>query len=330
MDYRDLGRTGIQISVLSFGAGPISTLMVGDDRARQVKVVAHAVERGINWFDTAATYGGGQSETNLGRALEELGASGRVHVATKVRLSVEDLSDIRRAVRRSFADSLKRLRLPRVTLLQLHNSITQRRGDEPTSITPSEVLSAQGVAETFNDLRAEGLVSHVGLTGIGNPAALAEVVNSGSFETMQTPFHLLNPSAGHRMAEDFGETNYGNIIANCAQVGMGVLAIRVLAGGALAGNPPSPHTLKTPFFPLDLFERDRRRATHLCEALGLRQPLPQAAIRFALAHPHISSALIGFGEAWQVDQALEAMVADVPPLNWDDLLLRVPDIGTKR
>src|SRR4051794_39714821 len=109
MEYRTLGKTGIQVSALSFGCGPISTLLVGDDEARQRAVIARAIECGVNWFDTAATYGNGQSEGNLGRVLEELNAASRVHVATKVRLTSEDLTDIRGAVRRSVDASLARL-----------------------------------------------------------------------------------------------------------------------------------------------------------------------------------------------------------------------------
>ena len=319
MQYRPLGKTGIAISALSFGAGPISTLMVGDDRDRQRAVIEYAIEQGINWFDTAATYGGGQSEESLGQALQKLGHP-RVHVATKVRLSGNDLADIPAAVRRSIAASLGRLRLPQVSLLQLHNSITLRRGDEPTSITPADVLGPGGVAEVFAQLRAEELALHVGLTGIGHPAALREVVRSGDFETMQIPYHLLNPSAGRDMPAGFGEANYGNVIADCARAQMGVLAIRVLAGGALAGNPPSPHTFKTPFFPLDLYQRDRKRATRLQELVGPDRRMAHEAIRFALAHPQISSALVGFGQISQIDDAVEALELDTSPLDWDVLL----------
>jgi aryl-alcohol dehydrogenase-like predicted oxidoreductase len=90
MQYRPLGTTGIEVSAVSFGAGPISTLMTGDDSARQRAVIKRAVEAGVNWFDTATTYGDGQSESNLGRVLEELGAASHVHVATKVRLVGDD------------------------------------------------------------------------------------------------------------------------------------------------------------------------------------------------------------------------------------------------
>lgn len=319
MLYRALGKTGLEVSALSFGGGPISTLMVGDQDDLQRAVIQAAIARGINWFDTAATYGAGQSERNLGRVLEELKVADRVHVATKVRLTSDDLADIRGAVRRSFEASLVRLRLPSVTLLQLHNSITPRRGDEPTSITPADVLSPGGVLEAFAELRTAGFVRHLGLTGIGNPASLGEVVRCGEFETMQVPYHLLNPSAGRELGGDFAETNYGGIIGQCVSAGMGVLAIRVLAGGALAGKPPSPHTLKTPFFPLSLYDRDRERARRLQEQWGPQRRLAQEAIRFALAHRHVSTALIGFGAVREIEEAIEALESDVPPPNWDDV-----------
>ncbi len=78
----------------------------------------------MNWFDTAATYGAGQSEENLGRTLAELNVADRVHVATKVRVMPEQLDCIGQTVRQSVEQSLRRLRLKRITLLQVHNSIT--------------------------------------------------------------------------------------------------------------------------------------------------------------------------------------------------------------
>jgi aryl-alcohol dehydrogenase-like predicted oxidoreductase len=316
---RPFGKTGIEISALAFGAGPVSALMVGDCRDRQRAVVQHAIERGINWFDTAVGYGAGESERNLGRVLNELGAASQVHVASKVRLTNDNLRDIRGAVRRSLEASLERLRLPRLSLLQLHNSITRERDDEPTSITPGDVLRDGGVLDTLEELRNEGLVLHIGLTGLGHPAPLTEVIGSQRFATMQTPYHLLNPSAGCDVATTAGDANYGNIIAAGAAAGMVILAIRVLAGGALADNPPSEHTLKTPFFPLALYERDREKARRLQQAIGPARQLPAEAVRFALAHPHIHSAIIGFADVGQIDDAIEAANSDTAPLPFPPL-----------
>jgi aryl-alcohol dehydrogenase-like predicted oxidoreductase len=215
-----------------------------------------------------------------------------------------------------------------VTLLQLHNSITERRGDEPTSITPEDVLGPGGVLEAFNELRSQSQVRFLGLTGIGQPGAMRRVVESGAFATMQVPYNLLNPSAGHRVPSTFPEANYGNIIGDCGRRGMGVFAIRVFAGGALAGNPPSAHTLKTPFFPLALYERDRVRAAHLRVMLGPSRPLAIEAIRFALAHPHVSAAIVGFREPRQVDVAVTALQAGVLAQDAVRRLVRVAEEAT--
>lgn len=298
MIYRALGRTGLRVSAIAFGAGPVSGLMTGSDIDAQRAAVARAIEGGINWFDTAPGYGQGKSEENLGHVLSELGAKG-VHVATKVRLTDEAFANIGDFARRSVEESLKRLCMTRVRLLQLHNGITPARGDEPASITPQDVLGP--VSDAFQRLRDEGLVDHLGLTGTGDPTALREVIHSGQFETVQVPFNILNPSAG-MACEIPGEMNYGNILADCAAREMGVFAIRVFAGGALVGQPPSAHTLKTPYFPLDLYQRDERRAQRLREKLRYHLPPAELAVRFALACSGVSSAIVGFGSAQQVEE----------------------------
>lgn len=299
MHYRTLGRTGLRVSVLAFGAGPVSGLMTGDDHALPAAVLRRAVERGINWIDTAPGYGAGKSETHIGRALREVDGSDAVHIATKVRLSADGLADVAGAVRKSVEQSLARLGRSSVTLLQLHNGMATRRGDEPFAIAPHDILN--DVLPAFQRLRDDGLIQFLGLTGTGQPAALREVVASAAFDTIQVPYNLLNPSAGEATPATFADTNYGNIIADCAAQNMGVFAIRVYAGGALLDNPPSAHTLTTPFFPLPLYERDRVRARRLGGDLQGR------AVRFALAHPRIHSAIVGFGAPEHVDSALAAL-----------------------
>jgi len=315
MAYRALGSTGIRVSAISFGAGPVPALMTAADRDVQLAVVERAVQAGVNWFDTAATYGQGQSETSLGAALRALGVAGDVHVATKVRLALESKEDIGTQVRASFAESLARLGLERVTLLQLHNAITAGRGDEPTSVTPADVLGPGGAVEPFETLRSEGRVAHLGITALGQADALRQVVTSGAFETIQVPYNPLNSSAGRDVPVDFDEADYGNVITECGRRGMGAFAIRVFAGGALAGRPPSAHTYKTKFFPLDLYERDVQRAAGLQARLGPDLGVREATVRFALSHADVSSAIIGFSDPSHVDEALAAMHAGPLPAN---------------
>ena len=309
MRYRPLGKTGLSVSELSFGAGPVSGLMTGDSFEDQQAVIARAIELGIDWFDTAAGYGAGRSEENLGLVLESLRPQPPIHVATKVRLLLNGETDLRPLVVSSVRESLRRLRLPRVTLLQVHNSITPRRGDEPTSITPDDVLGPHGMLAAMEDLRAEGLVDHFGLTGIGHPDSLRLVLYSERFATIQAPFHLLNPSALVEMPPDFSETNYGGFLRDAHELGMGIFAIRVFAAGALLGAPPSAHTLKTLFFPLSLYERDVAQANQLRETLVPPQSLPQLALRYVLSRPEIASAIIGFGAVEHVEEAVRLSVA---------------------
>jgi aryl-alcohol dehydrogenase-like predicted oxidoreductase len=313
MRYHTLGSTGLQVSALAFGAGPVSQLLTGDRADLQRDTVAAAVEAGVNWFDTAATYGAGQSEENLGRTLAELKLADRVQVATKVRVMPEELGDVVSTVRQSVLDSLRRLRLERITLLQVHNSITSVAGAEPTSLTPEIVLGPGGMLAEMVQLRREGLVEHLGLTGLGEPAALRQVIDSGEFATIQIPYNLLNPSAGRDMPATFGETDYGNLISYCAARGMGSFAIRVLAGGALAGRPPSPHTLKTPFFPLALYEADCRRADAIAAQLPAGMSREEAAVRYAISHPGVTSAIIGLGSPTEVADAVRFV--DAGPLD---------------
>jgi aryl-alcohol dehydrogenase-like predicted oxidoreductase len=292
------------VSAVAFGTGPVSGLMTGDDADAQRATVGRAIDRGVNWFDTAPGYGAGQSEANLGRVLAELGATERIHVATKVRVTPEAFGDLAGYVRRSVEESLQRLRVPRVTLLQLHNGITLNRDDEPASITPGDVLGRGGVLDAFRQVQADGLVGHLGLTGTGHPDTMRDVIYSWQFDTLQVPFNILNPSAGASGGALDGETDYGNVIADAELAQMGVFAIRVFAGGALLGQPPSAHTLKTPYFPLALYERDTERARRWQAAVGA-ESLATAAVRFVLSHPAVSAAIIGFSSPAHVDEVAD-------------------------
>jgi aryl-alcohol dehydrogenase-like predicted oxidoreductase len=322
MIYSTLGKTQLSVSRIALGAGPIPATMIQEDFTAQLELIRAALDAGINWIDTAAGYGDGRSEASIGAALESLGRTAEVHVATKVRLTEADLSDVTSSVRASLEASLKRLRLNHVTLLQLHNSITIERGDEPTSITPRDVLGQRGVLSAFEALRQAGLVRHFGLTGIGHPESLRTVVRSGAFDTIQIPYNVLNPSAGMPMPERFREVNYGNVIETCADQSMGVFAIRVYAGGALLGQAPSAHTLKTRFFPLDLYERDSEQARRLEELLPAKIGIKEAAVRYVLSHPAVNSAIVGFSEPAHVREAVDFLKAGPLPSEVLDVVNR--------
>ena len=94
MDYRALGQTGLRVSALGFGCGNVGGLMVRGTPADRERAVARAIELGINYFDTAPSYGNGLSERHLGQALSALKAD--VYVGTKFRLTAEETGNLRR------------------------------------------------------------------------------------------------------------------------------------------------------------------------------------------------------------------------------------------
>ena len=317
MQFRPLGSTGLSVSAISFGAGPVSGLLTSNSVDTQRSVISRAIELGVNWFDTAATYGNGQSEANLGAALAGIRSEQSLHVATKVRVQLTTETDLRPLVVASVKESLARLRLPRVTLLQIHNSITRIRNDQPTSITPEDVLGPTGLLAGMEDVRAAGWVEHFGLTGIGDADALQTVMQSGRFATIQAPFHLLNPSALRATPAVLCDPDYGGFLQTAHALGMGIFAIRVFAAGALLGAEPSGHTLQTPFFPLSLYRRDQVRALQLAEQIGSLAALREMALRYVLSQPQITSAIVGLGAIDHVEEA--ARIADLELLSEGDL-----------
>ena len=109
MQQRTLGSTGLTVSALGFGCGAVGGLMTRGEPADQRQAVARALDAGISYFDTAALYGDGASEQNLGRVMRELGTWSRVVVGTKVRLPALEPGAAGEAVRASLQASLRRL-----------------------------------------------------------------------------------------------------------------------------------------------------------------------------------------------------------------------------
>ena len=171
MQLRTFGRTGMQLSVLGFGCGAVGGLMVRGDAADQERTIARAIASGVNYFDTAVLYGNGESETNLGRVLHKLKPAGVV-VGTKVRVPPDEFGRIADAVTASLEGSLARLRLERVDILHLHNPITEAGGGSALSV--GQVLD--DVVPAFDRLRRQGKIGFLGISAVGDTAALHRVI----------------------------------------------------------------------------------------------------------------------------------------------------------
>src|SRR5258706_4123604 len=276
MQYRTIGITGLRVSEIGFGCGNNAVLMVKAPYEDQVRVVRRALDAGINFFDTAFAYGLGKSEKNLGRILKDLGVN--PVISTKIRLEADCVSDIKAATIRAIEAGLERLGRPRVDFVQLHTRVTTERGaDNRFSLSPGDVLGANGVIDGFKAMRERGKVSFFGFSGLGETPALHELVDSGQFQGFQCYYNLLNPSAGNPVPKNFSAQDYGLILDRAAAQGMGAFIIRILAAGALTADPSSGgggsgNTLSPGSdYPLDLQRTEKMKAA-LC-ARG-KKPTP--------------------------------------------------------
>jgi L-galactose dehydrogenase/L-glyceraldehyde 3-phosphate reductase len=299
------GRTGLEISELAFGGGVTGGILINPDEATRYAALRRAVIAGINWIDTAPVYGNGASEETIGRHLEQL--TPRPYISTKVRLEAEDLDDIPGAIERSLEQSLQRLRTDWVALFQLHNHLGTGVG-ERLALMPEQVLGRGGVADTFDRLKEQGLIHATGITAAGDTAACLEVINSGRFDAAQVYYNAINPTAAWRRVPagwSGGQTLCG-ILAACFHHNMGVLNIRIWAGGLLA-SAERPERLFVITKDTDL-ENEMRCAAAVRAALGDDYGTPaQAALRFVLGNRDLTTRVIGITRIEQLDEALDAI-----------------------
>jgi aryl-alcohol dehydrogenase-like predicted oxidoreductase len=306
METRTLGRTGLRVSILGFGCGAVGGLMVRGSSADQERAVARAIELGISYFDTAAMYGNGESERNLGRVMKTLRAD--IRVGTKVRVPASERSRIAAAVASSLEASLQRLALEQVDLFQLHNHIT--RDGRDSDLTPEIVLGE--VLPAFERLREQGKTRFFGITAVGDTPALHEVVDAGAFGTAQVSYNLLNPSAGATVAAGYPAHDFGNLLAHTKAADMGVINIRVLAAGALSGTEER-HPLGSPAVePIGSggsYHTDVERARRLEPLIreGHADSLIEAALRFTIANDAVSTVLVGYSTLDHLEYAARSI-----------------------
>ena len=307
MQKRKLGRTGLDVSLLTFGCGAVGGLMTKGNPADQMHAVRRALEVGVNFFDTAPLYGNGASETNVGQIFSALKPDDVV-LGTKVNVPPEEKGNIRAAIERSIEESLKRLQRDHVDLLQLHNSISPE--GRPSDLDPDVVLGE--VVPTFEKLKRAGKIRFAGITAIGDTASLHAVVESGAFDTAQIVYNLLNPSAGGRLPKGFPSQDYDQLLVKAAVAGMGTIIIRVLAGGALSGEE-SRHPLGMQAVAPIGSGVDYR--TDVVRARGFDPVVPLAgaadkvelAIRYVASHKDVSTLQVGMATPEQFEGAAAAV-----------------------
>lgn len=314
MKYRELGSTGIQISEIGFGCGGNAGLMVTGTLQEQRDAIKRAIDLGINYFDEAPDYGDGLSETNLGRALKELGV--RPYITSKVEVRTENFSDVAGHITRSLDSSLLRMGIDFVDVLQLHNGPvmepSELAGRSYTRLSLEDYLRPGGALEGLQTAKKSGKARSIGFIVRGNDDVAAKrLIDTGSFSLINASVNLLNPSAAWKPTEMEVAHDYNGILGYAASHGVGAAIYSPLAGGFLnddavtegrfhptARNRRSPDAMK---FGL----RQAQAFSFLSKNLNPNSQeedhdLAEAAIRFVLALDGVTTVLGGFSDANQV------------------------------
>ena len=258
---RTLGRTGLEVTQLGFGAMEVRGNRIWGGRPcsdEEAEVILKAVlDSGINFIDTANDYG--KSEMYMGQYLSK--RRSEFYVATKCGCTMQFAGDhdetphiwTRDNIRRNIADSLMKMRTDYVDILQLHNPDV-------------ETTEKNGLVEVLKELQSQGVVTHIGCSSTS--PHLATYIEWGVFDVFQIPYSAL-------------ERQHENLITKAAEAGAGI----IIRGGVARGEPGS-----------GLGGQDRWakfEKAKLDELLEAGESRTGFLLRFTLSHPHCDTTIVG-------------------------------------
>lgn len=274
MEKRTLGRTGLQVTVLGFGAMPIGGIYGPVDDAVSTKALHAAIDAGMNFIDTSDAYGAGHSERVVGAFLKERSDRDQIIVCTKggnnmvtgVRNFTPD------CIRGCVEGSLQRLGIDVIDVYLLHNPTLQNM----------QARDSYDVLETY---KAQGKIKHWGVS-VNTLPECDYVVTSGEAAVMQMEYNLLDQSAA-------------DVFARAHAAGVGVISRVPLVRGLLSGRIDEHATFvdgdrRRQFFAPNRLSGMLTRVRHIQDiiaASGL--PLVEAAMRFCVSNPHAAVTIPG-------------------------------------
>ena len=319
-----LGRTGMQITRVGFGAwalggGDWAVGWGSQDDSASIAAIRHAVDRGVNWIDTAAVYGLGRSERVVGKALRQIPPGERPFVFTKCGLVWDEARPQAMprqvanptSIRREVEDSLRRLGIERIDLYQVH--------------WPSEDgTPLEEYWQTMLDLKHEGKVRAVGLSN-HDAAQLERAEALGHVDTLQPPF-----SAIHRTAA-------AAELPWCRAHDTGVIVYSPMQSGLLSGAfsraraqalPADDWRSRSADFTGDALDRNLALRDGLTQ-VSHRHAVSTAAIAIAwtLAWPGVTAAIVGARNAAQVDGWLGAPAVQMSATDLDEIARTIERTG---
>jgi aryl-alcohol dehydrogenase-like predicted oxidoreductase len=293
MRYRELGRTGIEVSEIGYGAWGIGGAQWGGaDDDESIQALHRAIDLGLNFIDTALAYGEGRSERLVGQVVRE--RSETVHVATKVPPKnriwpAEEGSSLEQVfppgyVRRCAERSLGNLGLDTIDLLQLH-------------VWNDDWADSSELLEEVGELRSSGKIRCFGISiNDHQPANGLRLVESGAVDSVQVIYNVFDQSP-----ED-------ELFPACREHGVGVIARVPFDEGGLTGRIDASTEFRGDDFRAHYFRGDRKREVHdraaaIASDLGIAEErLAETALRFVLGEPAVSTVIPGMRSLRNVER----------------------------
>jgi D-threo-aldose 1-dehydrogenase len=303
---RLLGSTGFSVSPVCVGCAPLGnmpkTFEYSVSEQRAFETLRAVFGSPLNFLDTAASYGDGESERRIGEALEAIGGlpEGCV-LATKADRDPKTGNFSGDQMRRSVERSLRLLGLDRLQLVHLHDP---EYLDEPGREPFEYMMAPGGPVEVLVGLKEEGIIEHLGIAG-GPVELLIWFVKTGLFETVITHnrYTLVN-----RTAEP--------LLDLAVRRGVAVLNAAPYGSGILAKGPDAYARYEYREAPQELIERVRKMEG-VCKEFGI--PLAAAALQSSTRDPRVVSTIVGISRPERVEQTLDLATHPVPDELWPTL-----------
>jgi aryl-alcohol dehydrogenase-like predicted oxidoreductase len=316
---RSLGNSTLQLTPIGLGAWAIGgEWRFGwgpQDDASSIATIRRAIERGLNWIDTAAVYGIGHSEEVVGKALSEIPHGERPYVFTKCSLVWDDSRTVSHSLRAESIRgevelSLRRLQTERIDLYQIHWPVW------PASPPGHDPGSIEEAWTTLTKLRDEGKVAFIGASNF-DVAQLTRISRIEPPTNLQPPYSMLRPEIEQE------------ILPFCLQHNIGVIPYSPMQSGLLTGTMTRERLASLP-------DGDWRRNNRffqepiLSRALSLVEPLRaiggkhgrtpgEVAIAWTLRHPAITATIVGARTPQQIDELIGAATFRLSPEEIEEL-----------
>ncbi len=295
-----LGGTGLPVSPLCVGCAPLGdmpeTFGYGVEEERALRTLEAVFESPINFLDTAASYGDGESERRIGEVLKGMGGLPEGFVlATKADRDLQTGEFSGEQMRRSVERSLRLLGLDRLQLVYLH---------DPEHASFEDLMAPGGAVEVLRDLRDEGVIEHLGVAG-GPIDMEIRYVQTGIFEAVITHnrYTLLDRSAGP-------------LLDVAAEMGIALLNAAPYGSGILAKGPDVYARYAYQEASAELVERATAMQA-VCRQFDI--PLAAAALQFSMRDPRVASTIVGLSRPERVGQTLDLASRSIPEELWERL-----------